>query len=53
MKYNNIIEKSIGVVFTTGLFGNYLINRKNTISKEDDLLKGIKVGYSCLIRRGS
>jgi hypothetical protein len=36
MKYNNIIGKSIGVVFTTGLFGNYLINRKNTISKEDE-----------------
>ena len=30
-----------------------LKNIDNTISKEDDLLKGIKVGYSCLIRRGS
>ena len=24
----------------------------NTMSKEDDLLKGIQVGYSCLIRKG-
>jgi len=36
MKYNNIIGKSFGVIFTTGLYGNYLINRKNVISEQDE-----------------
>lgn len=36
MNYSNNVVKSVGVIFGMGLFGNYLINRKNTISKEDE-----------------